>query len=223
MGTQTRLLLLAPLHPLQIQDGPAPLREPPPSPPLQEVTSQGDRPAQVLQGSSRFLLVLELQDSTQALPQHLVATPPALGSQDSIHQELQGSSPPVLEPPGSFQGITHLREPQDSSPEGPFHTQPDRLLPALELPLGPTPMCLSQEVSQEEGTGCTDQVVQADTRLQPVLVPSLHSLLEGFLPYLLGRGDHLEGEGSHLLPAPTVLVQDPWVLTGDLPLQEACW
>ncbi|KAK9534019.1 hypothetical protein VZT92_009094 [Zoarces viviparus] len=55
---------------------------------------------------------------------------------------------------GSFLGSTHLKELQDSYPEALFLTQLDHFLLAPELPLGLIQMCLTQEVSQEEATGC---------------------------------------------------------------------
>lgn len=187
--------------------------------------SLADHLARGLQGRSPFTLVLEHQGNTQDLLQHLVGSPLVLGYQDNIHlrQELQGSSPLVPEPLGSSLGSTHLKELQDSYLEALFLTQLDHFLLGLELPLGLIQMCLSQEVSQEEAMGCTDQVVQVHSPLQLALALSLHSLLEAFPQYPLGRGDQLQVEASLLPLAPLVLAQGLWVHTVGLPLQEACW
>lgn len=186
------------------------------------MTTLVDHLAQGLQGSSHFSPVLEHQGNTQDLLQHLEGSPLVLGYQDSIlRQELQGSSPPVLELLGSSLAITHLKELLDSYQEALSPTQPDHLLLALELHPGLIQMCLTQEVSQEEAMGCTDRVVQVHTPLQLVLALSLLSLLEAFLQYPLGHGGHMQVEASLLLLAP--LLQGLWVHTAGLLLPEACW
>lgn len=193
--------------------------------------------AQGRQGSSPFPLVLGHRVNTRDLHRHLVGSHLVQGYLDNIHlhQELPGSSPPALEllgsslgsfpgsSPGSTLGSTHLKELQDSYLEALFLTQLDHLLLALELPLGLIQMCLSQEVSQEEATGCTDQVVQVRSPLQLALALSLHSLVEAFPQYPLGHGDHLEVEASLLPLAPLVLALGLWVHMVGLLLQEACW
>ena len=176
-----------------------------------------------LRGSFRFPLVLEHQGSTQDLLQHPAGSPLVLGFQDSIRQELQGSSPPVPEPLASSLGSTRLKELQDSYLEVLFLTQLDHFPRAQELPPGLIQMCLTQEVSQEGATGCTDQVVRVRSPLQLALALSLHSLLEAFPQYLLGHGDHLQVEASLPPLAPLVLDQGLWVHTVGLLLQEACW
>lgn len=191
-----------------------------------------DHLAQERQGSSHIPLVLEHQVNTQDLLQHLVGSPLVLGYLDNtpLHQEPQGSSPPAPEPLGSSPGSstlgsslgsTHLKALQDSYPEALFLTQLDHFPLAQELHLGLIKMCLTQEVSQEEATGCTDQVVQVHSPLQLALALSLPTLLEAFPQCPLGHGDHLEVEASLLPLAPLVLALGLWVHTVGLPLQEA--
>ena len=182
-----------------------------------------DRLAQGLQGSFHFTLVLEHQGNTQGHLQPLVASPLVLGYQDSILQELQGSSPPVLEPLGSFPGSIHLKELRGSFLEARPPSQLDRFPLARELLLGRTLMCLSQEVNQEETMGCTDQVVQVRSLLQPAPAHFLHFPPEVFHRYLPGHGDHLQVEASLQPQGNLVQDQGPWVRTVGLPLQEACW
>ncbi|KAG7229158.1 hypothetical protein INR49_013101 [Caranx melampygus] len=221
-ATLTHLPLPATLHLLQTQDGLVQPLELPPSL-LPRVTSVVDRQALEHQVSSRFSLVLEHQDNTPDLRQHLVGSPLVLGYLDSIlHQELQGSSLPAPEPLASSQGIIHLKELQGSYLEALFLTQPDHFLLALEHPLGRIQTCLSQVVSQEEEMACMDQAVQVDSPLQLALALSLHSLLEAFPQYPLGHGDHLQVEASLLLLAPLVLALALWAHMVDLLLQVAC-
>lgn len=222
-ATLTRLPLPTILHLLQIQDGLVQPQELPPSP-LLRVTSLVDHQARELQGSSRSPPVLEHQGNTQDPLQHLVGSPLVKGYLDNIHLhlELQGSSPPALEPLVSSLGSTHLKELQDSYPEALFLTQLDHFPLALEHPLGLIQMCLSQVASQEEGMACMDQAVQEDS-LQLVRALSLHSLLEAFPQYLLGHGDHLQVEVSLLLLALSALALGLWVHMVGLLLQEACW
>lgn len=239
----TRPLLPVTLSLLQIQAGRVQPQELPPSPPLRVALlvdlALGRR------GSSRIPLVTGHQGNTQDLLQHLVGSPLVLGYLDNthlhntpLHRELRGSFPPALEPLGStqgstlgsflgstlgsFLGSTHLKELQDSYPEALFLTQLDHFLLALELPLGLIQMCLTQEVSQEEATRCTDLVVQVHSPLQLALVVSLHTPLEAFPPCPLGHGDPLQVEASLLPLAPLVLALGLWVRTVGLPLQEAC-
>lgn len=225
---------------LQTQDGLAQPQELPPSPPLR-LTLPADHLAQGRRGISHFPLVLEHQGNIQDLLQRLVGSRMVKGYLDNIHlhQELQGSFPPALEPlvsslasslasfPGSSLasslGSTHLKELQDSYLEALFLTQLDHFLLALELPLGLIQMCLSQEVSQEEAMGCTDPVVQVHSPLQLALAHSLPSLLEAFPQSLLDHGDHLQVEASLLPQAPLVLARGLWVHMVGLQLQEACW
>ena len=140
-----------------------------------------------------------------------------------LHQELRGSSPPAPELPGSSLGSTHLKELQDSYLEALFLTQPDRFLLAPELPPGLIRVCLSQVASQEEATACTDQVALVDSPLQLALALTLHSLVEAFLQYPLGHGDHLQVAASLLVLASLVLALGLWVHMVGLLLQEACW
>lgn len=184
----------------------------------------GDLQAQGRLGSSRSPLVLEHQGSIQDPHQHLVGFLLALGFLDNIHlhQGLQGSSPPALEPLGSFLGSTHLKALQDSYPEALLLTRLDHFLLAQELHLGLIQMCLSQVVSQEEATGCMDQVVRALSPLQLAPVLSPHSPLEASPQYPLDHGDHPQAAASLLLLAPLVLGLGQWVPTV-AQLQEACW
>lgn len=221
-ATLTRLPPPATPHLLRTQDG---LVQPPELPPsrLLRVTTAVGRPALERRVSSRFSLVLEHQDNTQDLRQHLVGSPPVLGYLDSIlHRGLQGSSPPAPEPPASSRGITHLKELQDSYLEALFLTQLDHLPLAPERPLGLIQTCLSQAVSQEEETACTVQAVQVDSPLQLAPALSLHSLLEASPQCPLGHGGHLQAEASLLLPAPLVLALGLWVHMVGLLLQVAC-
>lgn len=177
-----------------------------------------DRLGQELQDSSHFTPVLGHQGSTQVLLQLLVDSPPVLGSQDSIHPELRGSSPPVLEPLGSSLGSIPPKELQDSCLVAQSPIQLDRFLPAQELLLGHTPMFLSLEVEK----GCMGQAVPVPSLL-PTLLLFLHSLLEVFHPYPVDHGAHPQVEDSLLPQARLVQAQGRWVRTEARPLLEACW
>lgn len=216
-GTPTRLPLPATLHHPQTQDGLVQPPERPPSP-LLRVTSLVDRQALVHQDSSHFPLVLEHQGNIQGLHQHLVASHLVLAYLDNtLHQELQGSSPLAQELLGNSLGSFPLKEPQDSCPEAQFLTQLDHFPPALELLLGLIQTCLSQEVNQVEVMKCTDQVVSPH---QLALDLSLLSLVEHFPLYPLAHGAPRQ-VGASLQPlALLLLVLDQWV---HMMLQEACW
>lgn len=196
------------------------------------------------QGNSHIPRVLGHQGNTLDLLQHLAGSPLVLEYLDNshLHQELQGSFPPALEPlgrtpgsspepPGSSPeplgsiqgsslgsslGSTLLKELQDNYLEAPVLTQLDHFLLAPELPLVLIQMCLTQEVSQEEATGCTDLVVQVHSLLL-ALVRSLHTLLlEASPQFPLGHGDHLQG-GASLQPLdPLVQALGLWVQALDL-------
>lgn len=216
LGTLIPRLLLETPQLLQIQDGQAQRQEHPPSP-LLPVTLE-DHLGQELQDSSHFTLVLGHQGSTQDLRQLLVDSPPVLGSQDSIHLELRGSSPPVLEPLGSSRGSIHPKELQDNYLVAQSPIQLDRFLLAQELLLGRTPVFLSLEV----GKGCMARAVLVPSLLL-TLLHFLHSLLEVFHPYPVDHGAHPQVEVSLLPQARLVQAQGRWVRTEARPLLEACW
>lgn len=173
----------------------------------------------------------EHQGSTRDPLLPLEASTPGLGSPDStpLHLELQDSSLLALEPQASFPGssplstpgIIPLKELQDSSPEALPLTQPDPFPLAPEPPLVHIKICLLiLDVSPEE-TGCTGRGVRVHSPPQPALELSQDSLQEASLPCPPGPGAPPQPEDILRPPAPSAPDPDPWVHTGDNPLQEA--